>query len=1046
MNLGWRYLGVAVAMVLMASGLPAISRADSVPIRANVPESLREFSGIQPVTFGVPFAQGVLRVGDSVRVVDAAGARKPAQTEVTATWTQGGQDVRWLLVDTQVELKQGQAKELFLEWGGQAAGPDVVAGLKVTSSDGAIVIDSGVRRFKLAENGAGLGSFALRDGGQRLFHAVPDGGVELEHQGSVRVTAKLAGRYVDEAGASIAQYITRVRYYAGAPFIRVYHTMIWLADDNTQIGELSFAPQLQAGEYGSGASVGLDGQAAQPRAGTRIDLRQVDWDRVTGDVTGRQLDGWLQTRGASGSLTVAVRWPWQQFPLGLGAGERGEPVVRLIGPTQPMSLKPMDVAVEGVKQNVPSWNLRIFKGGTPGSDVIHNGPPALPNLTPRGVAKTWEMLLWFGDEANPAPPAQVINAAAQHPVLACADPAFAVRAELPSPAGPVDDQTFPRIESALRDAFAFYTRELPEEGDFGLWNYGDLQWYWSGSGVPIYRYWMNLGKGWSILPWALWLRSGERQYWENGEANSRHAMDVDMCHVPGWGRDPRDFRLRGGQYHYSALHWGYGPEVFTYYVDSEFLPYCWYMTGYERAREVMLEHAEAMARWQDREAWLNHFRADLRTRAGRHLYVMLKNICVLYEATWDPRLRDLAAEVLELMRQSQFEDGNFPHVKTNHYLDEPLNIAVRVFGWEQLDPMLTRWHASLGDPLMASPGGGMGGPMSLWSAVTLWRRGGDDRLLDVAARMMRTQALTVDDSSTIWRGINSVPGHEAGPALRDWPIVMGALRDRPELAKQSTGLPMPGFHSRLPSPSAPGDEGWALRHVALALDSDDQPITLTIRWIDGTGMCRLRLIAPDQSVAATLEQDVAARALSEDPRQTRLAIPSDSQRGVYALVIDVKGRDDFGPSLSVHSSTGKLVHVMPSGWRNFNAPQHAGEFWVMPKPGQTAMVSWVQGDEVRGRHVVLDEQGRILAATRVTGSRTPAKAKNPASYAFALPVAQPLQWTAPAQPTLVRVVLSNEGKWNRWYQLEGLSPYIAATADQWFDPLAHPHPDLDSYK
>jgi hypothetical protein len=32
---------------------------------------------------------------------------------------------------------------------------------------------------------------------------------------------------------------------------------------------------------------------------------------------------------------------------------------------------------------------------------------------------------------------------------------------------------------------------------------------------------MNHGKGWSIVPWVLWLRSGEREYSENGEALAR---------------------------------------------------------------------------------------------------------------------------------------------------------------------------------------------------------------------------------------------------------------------------------------------------------------------------------------------------------------------------------------------------------------------------------------------------------------------------------------------------------------------------------------------
>lgn len=42
---------------------------------------------------------------------------------------------------------------------------------------------------------------------------------------------------------------------------------------------------------------------------------------------------------------------------------------------------------------------------------------------------------------------------------------------------------------------------------------------------------MNHGKGWGVVPWMLGMRSGERKYIENAEANSRHAMDVATGHV-----------------------------------------------------------------------------------------------------------------------------------------------------------------------------------------------------------------------------------------------------------------------------------------------------------------------------------------------------------------------------------------------------------------------------------------------------------------------------------------------------------------------------------
>jgi len=59
-------------------------------------------------------------------------------------------------------------------------------------------------------------------------------------------------------------------------------------------------------------------------------------------------------------------------------------------------------------------------------------------------------------------------------------------------------------------------------------------------------------------------------------------------------------------------------------VDSEYLPYAWYMTGDERARDVMREHAEAMARYVNRQAVLEHFRKDLAANVSRHTYVMVK--------------------------------------------------------------------------------------------------------------------------------------------------------------------------------------------------------------------------------------------------------------------------------------------------------------------------------------------------------------------------------------------------------------------------------------
>jgi hypothetical protein len=132
-------------------------------------------------------------------------------------------------------------------------------------------------------------------------------------------------------------------------------------------------------------------------------------------------------------------------------------------------------------------------------------------------------------------------------------------------------------------------RERPEEWDYGVWNFGDLQYDWSPTNVNkpkpedhyrADRYWLNNGKGWSLTPWLLWMRSGQRKYFEKGEAHARHVMDVDTCHAT----EVAELKFIGGASTYSLLHFGAQTYATLYVDDSEYLPYYFFLTGYERAR------------------------------------------------------------------------------------------------------------------------------------------------------------------------------------------------------------------------------------------------------------------------------------------------------------------------------------------------------------------------------------------------------------------------------------------------------------------------------
>lgn len=118
----------AILMVLLLPSMAAA--AERVAVFFDVPAGLQGYSGVQPVTFGVPIERRTLRRSHGLRVVDSAGRALPAQFEVTATWAPNSDEVRWLLVDLLVELRNSQAPKAFLEFGPDFLKPITETGLE----------------------------------------------------------------------------------------------------------------------------------------------------------------------------------------------------------------------------------------------------------------------------------------------------------------------------------------------------------------------------------------------------------------------------------------------------------------------------------------------------------------------------------------------------------------------------------------------------------------------------------------------------------------------------------------------------------------------------------------------------------------------------------------------------------------------------------------------------------------------------------------------------------------------------------------------------
>jgi hypothetical protein len=118
---------------------------ETITLRLIGHEGLRY--GRCPVTFGVPFADGASRRGAAVRLVDENGSPIPTQTQCLATWDRELEYVKRLLVDAQVDLGEGWARDLTLEYPADAPPPEPEQQVCVKEEGEYLRVDTGAMRL-----------------------------------------------------------------------------------------------------------------------------------------------------------------------------------------------------------------------------------------------------------------------------------------------------------------------------------------------------------------------------------------------------------------------------------------------------------------------------------------------------------------------------------------------------------------------------------------------------------------------------------------------------------------------------------------------------------------------------------------------------------------------------------------------------------------------------------------------------------------------------------------------------------------------------------
>jgi len=440
-----------------------------------------------PATIGVPFAKGALGSVNDLRLVANDGTPVTLQAEVFSRWPDGS--VKWatlsFLADTTVAAQPNYRL-------------DVVPGQGRPATENAPLIKEVSWESLDLDKPAG---FEVVDGeGRKWICAKPalsdKASVVVETNGPVRSVVRTAGvlRPADGKAAEAEWgYLARFTMLAGRALVEV-DVSLWRDLPDSKFGTLrSWTMRIPA--LAEAPAPKPLYEIVQDRD-DRCRYQGVTPDSITTDP--KQGPSAICLDDGAGRLTVSLGDLRQLYPIGYRVGAKSVDL---------LLLPPLAKDAYSDAESRP-WQARLYTSFQDGKYLIRAG---------QLIRRRFFLRLGRGDD-----PADLASWM-ENRLLPQLPPEYLCSTGVLGRALPPRGRQWSEFEDWFQRNFKAFLKNCVDNRTLGVMNYGD----WFGERV------LNYGNNEYDLPWALavqWMRTGNREYFDRGQAMALHYSSIDTLH------------------------------------------------------------------------------------------------------------------------------------------------------------------------------------------------------------------------------------------------------------------------------------------------------------------------------------------------------------------------------------------------------------------------------------------------------------------------------------------------------------------------------------